>query len=51
LKYQGIQEILKEQYIKGILTVDFQAMLEMKKCPVCDGRKLRIESLNVFVKA
>jgi excinuclease ABC subunit A len=29
--------------------VDFQAMLDMKKCPVCDGRKLRIESLNVFI--
>jgi len=49
IKYQWIENILKEQYVKGLLTVDFQAMLDMKKCPVCDGRKLRIESLNVFI--
>jgi excinuclease ABC subunit A len=49
IKYQWIEHILKEQYVKWLLTVDFQAMLDMKKCPVCDGRKLRIESLNVFI--
>lgn len=49
IKYQWIENILKEQYMKGLLTVDFQAMLNMKACPVCDGRRLRIESLNVFI--
>ncbi|HKL44384.1 MAG TPA: excinuclease ABC subunit UvrA [Candidatus Absconditabacterales bacterium] len=50
MKYQGIEAILKDQYLKGLLTVDFQAMLEMKTCPLCEGNKLRKESLNVFVK-
>jgi len=49
IKYQWIENILKEQYIKGLLTVDFQAMLDMKACPVCEWRRLRIESLNVFI--
>ena len=49
VKYQWIENILKDQYIKGLLTVDFQAMLGMKSCPVCDWKKLRIESLNVFI--
>lgn len=49
MKYQWISEILKDQYAKWLLTVDFQAMLDMKACPVCHGDRLRIESLNVFV--
>lgn len=49
LRYQGIENILKEQYIKWLLTVDFQAMLNMKPCPICNGAKLRRESLNVFI--
>jgi hypothetical protein len=36
VKYQGIEHILKEQYMKWLLTVDFQAMLEMKSCPECE---------------
>ncbi len=51
MKYQWISEILKDQYVKWLLTVDFQAMLDMKACPTCDGRRLRIESLNVFVSS
>ena len=35
MKYKGIEEILKEQYNKGMLTVDFQAMLNMEKCHTC----------------
>ena len=50
MKYQGIEAILKDQYLKWLLTVDFQAMLEMKTCPLCEWNKLRKESLNVFVK-
>lgn len=50
IKYQGIENILKEQYIKGLLTVDFQAMMNMKACPDCNGAKLRKESLNVFIQ-
>ncbi|HOG14968.1 MAG TPA: excinuclease ABC subunit UvrA [Candidatus Absconditabacterales bacterium] len=49
VKYQGIESILKDQYVKGLLTVDFQAMLNMRSCPSCNGKKLRIESLNVFI--
>jgi len=47
--YRGIEEILKDQYHKGILTVDFQAMLEMKACPSCHGAKLHKKSLHVFL--
>lgn len=47
--YKGIEEIIKDQYIKGLLTVDFQTMLDMKTCPECHGTKLKKESLNVFL--
>ncbi len=49
LKYKWIQEVLKDQYNEWVLTVDFQSMLEMKKCPVCNWAKLRKESLHVFI--
>jgi excinuclease ABC subunit A len=49
MKYQGIASILKEQYQQGMLTVDFQAMLEMKACPSCQGARLRKESLHHFL--
>ncbi len=47
--YKGIEEIVKDQYAKGLLTVDFQVMLDMKTCPECNGAKLKKESLNVFL--
>ncbi|MDR0606852.1 MAG: hypothetical protein LBG52_00485 [Candidatus Peribacteria bacterium] len=47
--YQGMEEIIKEQYAKGLLTVDFQAMLDMRPCPECFGSKLKKESLHVFL--
>ncbi len=47
--YKGIEEIIKDQYTKGLLTVDFQAMLDMRTCPECNGAKLKKESLNVFL--
>jgi excinuclease UvrABC ATPase subunit len=47
--YKGIEEIIKDQYAKGLLTVDFQAMLDMKSCNECNGTKLKKESLNVFL--
>ncbi len=49
LYYKGIEDVLTGQYNQGILTVDFQAMLEVKSCPVCVGAKLRQESLHVFI--
>lgn len=49
ITYQWVEDILKEQYQKGMLTIDFQAMLRMEKCPECAGAKLRKESLHVFV--
>ncbi len=47
--YKGIEEIIKDQYAKGLLTVDFQVMLDMRTCPECNGAKLKKESLNVFL--
>ena len=37
------------QYVKGLLTVDFQAMLNMKTCPHCFGSRLKKESLHCFL--
>lgn len=47
--YKWIEEIIKDQYAKGLLTVDFQVMLDMKACNECHGTKLKKESLNVFL--
>lgn len=49
MRYGGIEEIVKDQYAKWLLTVDFQVMLDMKTCPDCNGAKLKKESLNVFL--
>ena len=49
IKYNGIEEIIKDQYVKGLLTVDFQAMLNMKTCPHCFGSRLKKESLHCFL--
>lgn len=49
IRYKGIEEIIKDQYSKWLLTVDFQAMLDMKTCPECNWDKLKKESLNVFI--
>jgi len=49
MHYKGIEEIIKDQYAKGLLTVDFQAMLDMKSCNECGGTKLKKESLHVFL--
>ena len=50
IAYEGVEEILKDQYAKGLLTVDFQAMLDMRPCPTCNGTRLRIESNNVYLE-
>lgn len=47
--YKWIEDIIKDQYVKWLLTVDFQAMLNMKLCPDCNWAKLKKESLNVFL--
>ena len=47
--YRGIEDILKDQFAKGLLTVDFQAMLDMAPCGTCHGAKVRKESLHVFL--
>lgn len=49
IKYQWMEEIIKEQYAKWVLTVDFQAMLEMRACEGCYGSRLKKESLHVFL--
>lgn len=47
--YKWVEEVIKDQYAKGLLTVDFQVMLDMKVCPECGGAKLKKECLNVFL--
>lgn len=47
--YKGIEEVIKDQHAKGLLTVDFQAMLNMQSCPDCYGAKLKQESLHMFL--
>lgn len=47
--YKGVEDILKDQYVKWLLTVDFQAMLDMNVCPTCYGARLRKESMHVFL--
>lgn len=47
--YRGVEDVLTSQYQKGVLTVDFQAMLDVRPCPVCHGARLRQESLHVFL--
>jgi len=49
VKYEWIESILKEQFAKWLLTVDFQSMLNMKSCPICNWAKLRKESLYSFL--
>lgn len=49
--YKGIEDVLKDQYNKWLLTVDFQAMLDMDQCPECHGARLRKESLHVMISA
>ncbi len=49
IHYHGLDDVLKEQFHKGMLTIDFQAMLSMEPCPECKGAKLRKESLHVFL--
>ena len=39
--YKWIEDIIKDQYVKWLLTVDFQAMLEMKTCPDCKWTRLK----------
>jgi excinuclease ABC subunit A len=48
--YKWVEDVIKQQYSKWLLTVDFQAMLDMKQCSECNWRKLKKESLNVFLK-
>ncbi len=47
--YNGIQDVLTNQYNKWLLGIDFQAMFQMQPCPECHGAKLRKESMYVFL--
>jgi len=49
ITYKGVEDVLIWQYQKWVLTVDFQAMLDMMPCPSCEGAKLRKESLAVYI--
>lgn len=47
--YRWIEDVLTQQYHKWILTVDFQAMLDLRPCPECNWAKLKKESLSVYI--
>jgi excinuclease ABC subunit A len=49
INYKGIEDIIKDQYVRWLLTVDFQAMLDMSVCPTCHGARIRKESMHVFL--
>ena len=48
-KYVWMEDVIKDQFEKWMLTVDFQAMLDMKPCPECFWSKIKKESLHVFL--
>jgi excinuclease ABC subunit A len=50
IRYKGIEPVLTEQYNKWVLTVDFQAMLDLRPCTSCHGDKLKKESLHVLLQ-
>lgn len=45
--YNWVEQIIKDQYEKWMLTRDFQAMLEFKTCPCCKWKKLNKLALSV----
>lgn len=47
LYYQGIEQIIKEQYEKWMLTKDFQVMINFWTCPKCKGKKLNDFALSM----
>lgn len=49
LYYRWIQDVLTSQYQKWVLTVDFQAMLDLKPCSSCHGAKLKQQAMSVYI--
>ncbi len=47
LYYNWVEEIIKDQYERWMLTRDFQAMVEFKTCPKCKWKKLNEFALAV----
>ena len=47
LHYNWVEEIIKDQYERWMLTRDFQAMVDFKTCPKCKWRKLNDFALSV----
>jgi len=47
LYYHGVEEIIKDQYERGLLTRDFQAMVNFWTCPKCKWKKLNDFALSV----
>ena len=50
LRYKWVEDVLRQQYQKWLLTVEFQALFSQKQCPACWWAKLKKESLNVFLE-
>lgn len=47
--YNGIIDMLTNQYNKGILGTEFQSLFGTKPCDTCHGARLRQESLHVRI--
>lgn len=45
--YNGIVDMLTNQYNKWVLGTEFQSLFGTKPCETCHGDRLKIESLNV----
>ncbi|MFA7284331.1 MAG: hypothetical protein WC004_00725 [Candidatus Absconditabacterales bacterium] len=48
--YNGIVDMLTNQYNKGILGTEFQSLFGTKPCDLCHGDRLRQESLHVKIE-
>jgi len=49
LYYKGVEDVLRQQYQKWLLTVEFQSLFRLQPCPACGWAKLKKESLHVFL--
>lgn len=49
MRYKWLEDVLIDQYQKWVLTVDFQAMLDMHPCPSCGWAKLQQQALSTYI--
>ncbi len=49
MRYKWLEDVLIDQYQKWVLTVDFQAMLDMHPCQSCGWAKLQQQALSTYI--